>query len=299
MASQALRAPKELVAFLLNAPRYSNLDHNLAAIEHRQNLIKLWGIPPGARVLEIGCGQGDCTVPLADAVGPSGRVVALDPAPPDYGTPPVGDAHAHIKASPVGPQIEFVRAGATAYLQSTTQTFDFIVLAHCVWYFSEPAGLREILTVAAAGARSATVLIAEYSLAASRPAAVPHVLATLATSALESFRDESSWRNVRCPLSPVQITAVAAAAGWELHGQETIPSPVGDQSGRRETIMILERPMFVADVDALEVSEKTKSMLLGMRDALAASVKMLAGQMDSVVDMDVWAGRFVLKGGNE
>ena len=36
-------------------------------------------------MLEIGCGQGDTTVALADAVGEEGSVVALDPGRPDYG----------------------------------------------------------------------------------------------------------------------------------------------------------------------------------------------------------------------
>lgn len=36
------------------------------------------GITPGMRVLEIGCGNGEVTQELAELVGPSGSVVALD-----------------------------------------------------------------------------------------------------------------------------------------------------------------------------------------------------------------------------
>ena len=61
------------------------LDSNLPGLQHRLNLVKFWGITPGSRVLEIGCGQGDCTTMLADAVGPDGHVDAVDPGPPDYG----------------------------------------------------------------------------------------------------------------------------------------------------------------------------------------------------------------------
>ena len=53
--------------------------------EHRIDLARRWGITAGERVLEIGCGQGDATVVLAAAVGPSGHVTALDPAPSSYG----------------------------------------------------------------------------------------------------------------------------------------------------------------------------------------------------------------------
>ena len=54
-------------------------------IQHRIDLIEIWEIQPGERVLEIGCGQGDCTVTLAHAVGEGGHVTAVDPAPLDYG----------------------------------------------------------------------------------------------------------------------------------------------------------------------------------------------------------------------
>ena len=43
-----------------------------------RRLIKEAGIGPGMRVLDIGCGAGDVSVLLAQAVGPSGRVVAID-----------------------------------------------------------------------------------------------------------------------------------------------------------------------------------------------------------------------------
>ena len=55
--------------------------------EHRANIVKSWNIPPGSRVLEIGPGQGDCTIVLATAVGESGHVDAVDPAPLNYGMP--------------------------------------------------------------------------------------------------------------------------------------------------------------------------------------------------------------------
>ena len=54
-------------------------------LAHRQELISYWDVQPGSKVLEIGCGQGDTTVALADAVGEEGSVVALDPGRPDYG----------------------------------------------------------------------------------------------------------------------------------------------------------------------------------------------------------------------
>ena len=52
---------------------------------HRLELLQHWNIPTGSKVLELGCGQGDCTTVLAHAVGEQGRVVAIDPAELDYG----------------------------------------------------------------------------------------------------------------------------------------------------------------------------------------------------------------------
>ena len=52
---------------------------------HRLELLQHWNIPSGSKVLEIGCGQGDCTTVIAHAVGEQGRVVAIDPADLDYG----------------------------------------------------------------------------------------------------------------------------------------------------------------------------------------------------------------------
>ena len=53
---------------------------------HRLALLSQWDIHTGSKVLEIGCGQGDCTAVLASAVGDQGKVVAVDPASLDYGT---------------------------------------------------------------------------------------------------------------------------------------------------------------------------------------------------------------------
>jgi predicted methyltransferase len=52
---------------------------------HRRALVSFWDIKPGSRVLELGGGQGDCTIVLAEAVGETGHVDAVDPGAADYG----------------------------------------------------------------------------------------------------------------------------------------------------------------------------------------------------------------------
>ena len=52
---------------------------------HRLELLQHWNVSSGSKVLELGCGQGDCTTVLANAVGEQGAVVAVDPAELTYG----------------------------------------------------------------------------------------------------------------------------------------------------------------------------------------------------------------------
>jgi ubiquinone/menaquinone biosynthesis C-methylase UbiE len=54
-------------------------------MDHRIDLFQR-EIEQGASVLEVGCGQGDCTVVLANIVGDSGHVTAIDPGSLDYGS---------------------------------------------------------------------------------------------------------------------------------------------------------------------------------------------------------------------
>src|SRR5206468_10004496 len=74
----------------------------------RMQLVQDWQIPEGARVLEIGGGQGDTTAVLADAVGERGRVIAVDLAEPSYGAPiTIGESAAHLSEGPLGNRITF------------------------------------------------------------------------------------------------------------------------------------------------------------------------------------------------
>lgn len=67
----------------LHDPSHFSIQHSQTF--HRLVLLQHWHIPTGSNVLELGCGQGDCTTVLANAVGEQGRVVAVDPAELDYG----------------------------------------------------------------------------------------------------------------------------------------------------------------------------------------------------------------------
>src|SRR5918999_1852248 len=51
---------------------------NPIAVRHAGRIVQLLGIRPGMRVLDVGCGTGRLTLPVAELVGPSGEVVGLD-----------------------------------------------------------------------------------------------------------------------------------------------------------------------------------------------------------------------------
>src|SRR4051812_48481350 len=54
--------------------------HTLADLlrQSKQRTYLLMHIEPGHQVLDLGCGPGTDTIPLAEMVGPSGRVVGVD-----------------------------------------------------------------------------------------------------------------------------------------------------------------------------------------------------------------------------
>jgi len=67
----------------LHDPNHFSIQHSQTV--HRLVLLQHWNIATGSKVLELGCGQGDCTTVLAHTVGVDGRVVAVDPAQLDNG----------------------------------------------------------------------------------------------------------------------------------------------------------------------------------------------------------------------
>ncbi|KAK0711610.1 hypothetical protein B0H67DRAFT_646966 [Lasiosphaeris hirsuta] len=68
--------------------------------------------------------------------------------PPGYGAPPLGLAQEDIKKSPISKQITFIQVDGRGHLESTTEVFHYIIIAHTVWYFSDLTVLPNILAAA-------------------------------------------------------------------------------------------------------------------------------------------------------
>jgi ubiquinone/menaquinone biosynthesis C-methylase UbiE len=74
MDSRAANLLFRLMARAMDSPLRYRLSHPIRILEGA-------GIRPGQEVLEIGCGTGFFTIPVAELVGDKGRVYAVDPHP--------------------------------------------------------------------------------------------------------------------------------------------------------------------------------------------------------------------------
>ncbi|KAK8108415.1 S-adenosyl-L-methionine-dependent methyltransferase [Apiospora sp. TS-2023a] len=298
-------APR-IASYSLHDPARPEIE--IAQAEHRIELVRRWGdavIAPGSRVLEIGCGQGNATAVLAEAVGEGGSVDAVDPAPPDYGSPyTLAQAQSHLSANPVvGGRITWHRATPESFLEQTLadgQIWDVAVLAHCIWYFASPAVLAAILS--ALRGRVQRVCIAEYALQATEPAGVPHVLATLATGMLEGSKPEGqSEGNIRSPMGPAAIAEVAAKAGWteqpleeEEGGSTNIVVPrAGLLDGSWEAGFVVSED-FAQEIEEHVTDDRVKVVLRSAQEATVAAVRGLGEKrIKGVRTMDVWVSVFI------
>ncbi|KAH8812299.1 S-adenosyl-L-methionine-dependent methyltransferase [Xylogone sp. PMI_703] len=271
----------------------------LAQMEHRLDLVEYWDIRPGARVLEIGCGQGDTTIVLADAVGAQGHVDAVDPGSPDYGAPfTLSQAQAFISASPVGSRITFHNLHPQDYLASYTgPAYDYIVLSHCIWYFESPSILGTI--IAALAPHCKVLCIAEWSLRSHKVNGQAHVLTTLLLTALEAKRDVPSSGNVRTVLSPVQVRGIVEGQGVGLKIEKEVirESNEGLLDGHWEVNdMLRTRDKVLGELRqrvCKGVNEKEVMVFSSMFDAVKANVDGLEGGVKGVKCMDHWVAKFV------
>ncbi|QRW13411.1 methyltransferase domain protein [Ceratobasidium sp. AG-Ba] len=257
---------------------------------HRVRLAQSWDITEGSRVLELGCGQGDCTAVLAAAVGESGHVTGVDPASLDYGSPStLGQAQAHLRQSKIGSRMTFVQSDPTAFISNSENAskFDTAVLAHCIYYMASPSTLFDILRALHDKAPSIKKLcIAEYALTASVPEAYPHVLAVLMEAALEVHKDgETSDSNVRTVIGPVDITKLANQAGWTVRHEGVLIPDAGLEDGRWEVSAAMG--ISEKDIAKLISGERERALVGAMKESVVKSISNM-GDKSKVRTMDVW-----------
>ncbi|KAG0652091.1 Methyltransferase ustM, partial [Hyphodiscus hymeniophilus] len=299
---------------------YSHVNKDVAwQMDHRLQLLNFWDIKPGSRVLELGCGQGDCTVPLADTVGEKGHVDAVDPGSPDYGNSwlqspandfshPTGSpqtlsqAQAQIKTTPLGSRITFYLStnplDFLSSLPSDAPPYDYVVLAHCIWYFETPSVLSSL--IAACAGKAKHICVAEWSLRSSLPSSQPHVLTALLLASLEAKRQVATSGNIRSVLSPKQISSNIIQNGvFRLEKEVTNITNQGMLDGYWEVSYTLRtREKVLGRLVEQGVPEKEIAAMSAMYDAVEASVGLLDEPAEGkersrgVRSMDFWVGRF-------
>lgn len=260
----------------------------------------------------LGCGQGDMTAAIAALVGEQGHVTAVDPAPLDYGTfafirlrnfighlsnvssagAPftLGQAQDHISKSAIGSRVTFVRSDPVAYLSSTSEKFDAIILAHCVWYFASPKLVMD--TFMACRHKGAALLIAEWSLTTNGNSGRSHLLAVLTQAALEAHRS-SSDSNVQTVVSAKALQAVAESSGWKMQSSAFLSPDKSLLDGKWEAQAVMS-DHFSQLIAQSVTNARQIALLAAMRDATEASIESEGG-IDQVTPMQVYVGAFAFE----
>ena len=221
----------------------------------------------------------------------------------------LSQAQAQIKSTSLGSRITFYLStnpiDFLASLPPESEPYDYIVLAHCIWYFESPSMLSSL--VAACIGRAKYLCIAEWSLRASLPASQPHVLTALLLASLEAKRKVATDVNIRSVLSPRQIIANVISArsskgseavGFALEKEETCITNEGMLDGYWEVSYNLRtREKMLGRLEGQGVPEKELGAMRAMYDAVEASVELLVAPegketVRAVRSMDFWVGRF-------
>ena len=112
---------------------------------YAERLVELAALQPRQVVLDAGAGTGFAAVAIARAVGPTGRVVAIDISPGM-----LAEARTAIDAAGIT-NVEVAQADATTLSQFDASTFDAVICAAALLYMPVASALREWHRVLAPG----------------------------------------------------------------------------------------------------------------------------------------------------
>ncbi|MCT6923190.1 class I SAM-dependent methyltransferase [Metasolibacillus sp.] len=253
---------------LLQAMAMPASAHQIQQIQtaHRLQLIDFWGIPKGANVLEIGCGQGDTLAALAYTVGATGFVHGIDVADARYGAPEtLGQARERLLQSELGQQLR-IDFNIDIFNEQVTfqdKQFDYIVLSHCIWYFASYEMLEKMLMRIRPWGQH--LCLAEWNPCIELAEQLPHFTAVSIQAIIESFKT-SSESNVRTMFYPKDIEQALNKSGWTIDKKDNIYSP-DLQDGDWEVDGALS--FYSEELEGLpQIPAKLKQLLLAQIEAL-------------------------------
>jgi ubiquinone/menaquinone biosynthesis C-methylase UbiE len=134
-SGSVLHAPRfyDALAFILSLGREKAI---------RRATIEAAGLTPGQSVLDVGAGTGSLTLTAKRAVGPSGRVVGVEPAPKMV-------EYARAKAARSGTDVEF-RVASIEALPFEEAAFDVVLSSLMLHHLPEKAkrlGFAEVVRI--------------------------------------------------------------------------------------------------------------------------------------------------------
>ncbi|KAI7265003.1 hypothetical protein KC345_g8613 [Hortaea werneckii] len=270
-------------------------------------LAQTWQMLPDSRILDIGCGQGESSLVLAELLGPGGHITGIDTASHDYGSPfTVGEAQSYIKKSIYGKRIEFLQTDAARLLSireedagqpAPVQHFDGAVLSHSLWYFEDFESMSSLFRVLS-NASIRRVHVADYSYEASLPEQVPHVLASRAQALVHASRRPRPTRkdepNVRAAPHPAKVIEIASAEGFTLVKEDRMTPGPRLRDGRWESSYVQTAVFRDRIVQEGLDAESMAEVLALVKQVEQAHNQMVAQGYNIARTMDVWCATFEL-----
>ncbi len=95
-----------------------------------RRLVAFAQIPPGARVLDVACGRGSVLFPVAETIGPAGKVIGVD-----FSAAMVAETSKEIAARAV-PNASVTQMDAE-HLQVPDACFDFVLCGFALFFFPQ------------------------------------------------------------------------------------------------------------------------------------------------------------------
>ncbi len=233
---------------------------------HRCKLTRFWKPPHGARILEIGCGQGDATAALAAAVGDAGHVTAVDNAPLDYGKPmTVGESSKSIRESWMGSRVSFHYAfDVLRDARFESDAFDMAVFSHSAFYLKSEKTFIDLLTKIRSWCPC--LAFAEWDLRPRSLRQIGHLVTALIQTQIQAACGNLAV-NIRTLFFPEIVRRLLKKTGWRIQREKIVNS-----SALHDGIWEIEKCLRITpdQVDALDLPVKMRANLIAQQLLLDA-----------------------------